>query len=115
MRIVDPRGKVLGTALYSPTSQISLRVLDALATARENQQARGGEPLVVLSHSMGGQIVYDLVTHFLPRLDRYAGVRIDYWAAAASQIGLFEEMKLFLASDPATGNVKCPHPGHERY
>jgi hypothetical protein len=83
--------------------QISLRVLDALATARKNQQARGGEPLVVLSHSMGGQIVYDIVTHFLPRLDRYAGVRIDYWAAAASQIGLFEEMKLFLASDPATG------------
>jgi hypothetical protein len=53
------------------------------------------EPFVVVSHSMGGQIVFDLASHFLAA----DAIRIDFWAAAASQIGLFEELKLLLASD----------------
>jgi hypothetical protein len=54
------------------------------------------EPFIVLSHSMAGQVVIDLATNLLgPEL------RIDFWAAAASQVGLFEELKLLLASDPA--------------
>jgi hypothetical protein len=57
------------------------------------------EPLVVLSHSMGGQITYDLVTHFLPRDPKYKDVYIDFWCASASQVGFFEELKLFLESD----------------
>jgi hypothetical protein len=68
------------------------------------------EPIVVLSHSMGGQIIYDLVTHFLPGAQ---GGRIDFWGAAASQVGLFEEEKLFLASRPefsAAHNNKTPFP-----
>ncbi len=64
----------------------------------------------MLTHSMGGQIVYDLVTHFLPGAQ---GPRIDFWAATASQVGLFEEEKLFLASQPqysAAHNNKTPFP-----
>lgn len=80
---------------------IMRRVLEGLALARQAQLERGGEPLVVFSHSMGGQIVYDLVTHYLPVLQPAGGLRIDFWAAAASQVGLFEEMKLLAASDPA--------------
>lgn len=57
-----------------------------------------GEPIVVISHSMGGQIVYDAVTSLLPNIADSARFRIDYWCATASQIGLFEELKLFLAS-----------------
>jgi len=69
-------------------------VLDALRAAKE-ETADKEEPMIVLSHSMGGQIVFDVATNFLgPEL------RIDLWAAAASQVGLFEEMKLLLASDP---------------
>lgn len=60
---------------------------------------RKNEPLIVLTHSMEGQIVYDLVTHFLPRLNRICG--IDSWYATASQVDLFEEMKLFLESSDA--------------
>jgi hypothetical protein len=60
---------------------------------------------------MGGQIVYDLVTHFLPKTQ--SNLRIDFWCATASQVGLFEEMKLFLASTPqyskGNGN-KVPFP-----
>lgn len=62
------------------------RVLGGLEAAAGAQAERGGEPLVVFSHSMGGQIIYDLVTHFLPTLD--ANARIDFWAAASSQVGL---------------------------
>jgi hypothetical protein len=80
--------------------RITLKVLDSLAHARDIQRGRPGEPLVVLSHSMGGQIIYDLVTYFLPQMGdpRYADIRIDYWCATASQVGLFEEMKQFRAS-----------------
>ena len=56
---------------------------------------------------MGGQIVYDAITHFLDRDPAYRDVRIDFWCATASQVGSFEEIKLFLASDPA---YKTGHP-----
>lgn len=82
---------------------IPLRVLTTLAAARANQRQRPGEPLVVMSHSLGGQIIYDIVTHFLPNLPDYANIRIDFWAATASQVGLFEELKLFLASSAEYG------------
>ena len=63
--------------------------------SRATLEAQAGEPLVVLSHSMGGQIVYDLVTYFLPQMPEYDGLRIDFWCATASQVGLFEELQLF--------------------
>jgi hypothetical protein len=87
-------------------------LLDALAAAKKD---RPGEPLVVLSHSMGGQLVYDAVTAFLAA-PPYDGVRVDFWAAAASQVGLFEEMKLFCASDPRyhAGAAKVPFPDRSR-
>lgn len=78
------------------------RVLDGLEVAAFAADSRD-EPLVVLTHSMGGQIVYDLVTHFLPRMPQHRGLRIDYWCAAASQVGFFEELGLFLESDPDRG------------
>jgi len=83
-------------------------VMDTLAEAKK---AAPNEPLIVLTHSMGGQIVYDQVTHFLP--NSKSSLRIDFWCATASQVGLFEEMKLFLESSPnyskAIGN-KVPFP-----
>lgn len=82
---------------------IPQRALDTLAAAYRLKQERN-EPLVVFTHSMGGQIVYDLVTHFLPRMQQYSDISIDFWAAAGCQIGLFEELKLFLASEPEHGS-----------
>lgn len=82
---------------------IPLHVLATLTRARAYQQARPGEPLVVLTHSLGGTIVYDIVTHFLPNMPAYTDMRIDFWASVSSQIGMFEEMKLFLASDSRYG------------
>jgi hypothetical protein len=90
---------------------IPLRVIEALARARVLQHGRPGEPLVVFSHSLGGAIVYDVVTHFLPSMPQHSDIHIDLWASLSSQIGLFEEMQLFLASDPRYGpGVAAPFP-----
>lgn len=90
---------------------IPLRVLETLAQASAIQRRRPGEPLIIFSHSLGGAIVYDLVSYFLPRLPAYQDIQIDFWASLASQIGLFEEMQLFLASDPAYGpGIAAPFP-----
>lgn len=77
---------------------IPLRILSALKRAQEDQNKHPKEPIVVLSHSMGGQLIYDTVTAFLPHSPDFQDIRIDYWCACSSQVGLFEEMKLFLKS-----------------
>jgi hypothetical protein len=59
------------------------------------EAARAAEPdgkLIVVAHSMGGNIVYDILTHFRP------DIHVDVLATAGSQVGLFEEMKLFPAN-----------------
>jgi hypothetical protein len=89
--------------------EIPRRFLDALRRATD--AATAGEPVVVVSHSMGGQIVYDAVTTFLPKMTENRGLRVDYWCATASQVGLFEELKLFLASSQAYAmDSKVPYP-----
>ncbi len=69
------------------------RVLEAIRKARN--AAPNDEPLIVVTHSMGGQIIYDIVTSFLEA----EHLRIDFWVATASQVGFFEEMKAFINSD----------------
>lgn len=109
----------MGDALYyfahrgtaASPGKIPLRVMEALAQAREGQLARRGEPLVVFTHSLGGTIFYDVLTHFLPNTPGMEAITVDFWASLSSQIGLFEEMQLFLASDPAYGKGRAaPFP-----
>jgi hypothetical protein len=97
---LDDRGKA------PVPGEIPRRMLAKLRDAHENKTKRDGEALVVLSHSMGGQIVYDAVTHFLPNMPGFEDIRIDFWCATASQVGFFEETKLFIAQSPEykTGN-----------
>ena len=92
--------------------------LKAMAFLSEIQKKRSHaqEPLIVISHSMGGQIIYDLLTHFIPGSTKYQEVRIDYWCAAASQVGLFEELKLFRESTESyakESGTKVPYPSHQ--
>src|SRR5262249_2230670 len=54
-----------------------------------------GEPLIVVAHSMGGIILYDLLTSDLTNLD------IDVLVTVGSQIAVIEELKLFTSSDPS--------------
>lgn len=98
---------------YDHPGEIPLRLLKGLKEAAAIQKKTPDEPIVVLSHSMGGQIVYDLLTRFLPEMPDYGHIRVDFWCATASQIGLFEEQKLFMISSDqyslASGN-KVPFP-----
>lgn len=73
---------------------IQKRFLDPLSRA-DKRKRDTGEPIVVLSHSMGGQVVYDAVTYFLPDNEQRRSIKIDFWCATASQVALFEELKLF--------------------
>lgn len=73
-------------------------LIDELALAHANKKARGDEPIVLLTHSMGGQIAYDVVTSFLPAAR--SDIKVDFWCATASQVGFFEELNMFLASSP---------------
>ncbi len=93
---------------------IPLCVLNALMECREIQKSKD-EPIVVLTHSMGGQIMYDVVSHFLPSMPELEDVRVDFWCASASQVGFFEELKLFLNSSQDFGSDRAvskmvPHP-----
>lgn len=71
-------------------------VRDAIATARAEAS---GEPTIVVTHSMGGNIFYDILTHFAPEIS------VDVWISAGGQVAQLEEMKLFMASD---SNVRHP-------
>ena len=106
----------LWAALTAVAGPIPRRVvLDLLRCA---EIGGPGEPLVVLSHSMGGQIMYEVFATFLPRLrselDKagcdVALPKVDLWCASASQVGLFEELSAFLGSDEAS-RVGAPFPG----
>jgi len=78
----DNPGPIVGTVLAD------LRKASAISKAE-------GEPLVVIAHSFGGEIVYDILTYFDP------GIAIDCLITVGSQVGLFEEMKLYKVSSPA--------------
>jgi hypothetical protein len=68
-------------------SRLKQGILDAV-------QAKPTEPVIVITHSMGGNIFYDLATSFMPE------IKVDFWFSVGGQVGQFEEMKLFYASDP---------------
>jgi len=99
----------------SQPGEIPAIILTALRQAKQEQVKRNGEPIIVLTHSMGGQLIYDMVTAFLPAIEQ-EGIRIDFWCATASQVALFEEMKLFIMSNNkfcADNHNKAPYPSTE--
>lgn len=80
---------------------IRSRIADAIGRAHARAVAGGG-PLVLVGHSLGGVILYDMLSDpagaGLPR-----DLSVDLLLTVGSQPGFFEEMKLFAASDPAVG------------
>ena len=65
-------------------------VLEAIKTAPKHHP---DEPLIIITHSMGGNILYDILTYYDTNL------KVDVWVSVASQVGQFEEMKIFKASN----------------
>jgi len=82
-------------------------VMDSLTKANAEREP-GDDQLIVIAHSFGGEIVYDILTHFATQF------QVDCLVTVGSQVGLFEEMKLYLASkaelppDPPQGRVAMP-------
>ena len=67
-------------------------VLDALQDADRKKNPKDHK-LIVIGHSFGGEIVYDILTHFDKSLE------VDCLVTVGSQVGLFEEMKLYMESN----------------
>ena len=51
------------------------------------------EPLIIIGHSLGGVISFDLFSHFRP------DVTVDLFISVGSQVSHFEEIKRFKGSD----------------
>lgn len=69
-------------------------VTDVLADLQKAEKAKrpGDDKLIVIGHSLGGVIIYDILTFYRPDL------KVDVLASVGSQIALFEEMTLYRAS-----------------
>jgi len=82
-------------------------VRDALREAHASKNAED-DKLIVIAHSFGGEILYDILTYFDTQLE------IDCLLTVGSQVGLFEEMKLYTQSrddippNPPEGRVQKP-------
>jgi hypothetical protein len=83
-----------GGAIVREVRESFLRA-DALRTAADPH-------LIVVAHSMGGNISYDALTHDLPKL------AVDVLVTVGSQVALLEELKLFQDSDPDTPGPRGP-------
>lgn len=82
----------------SAPGPIASIVLESLRNANAMARTKG-EPLVVVCHSFGGEIVYDILTHYA----RKGELEIDWWITVGSQVALFEEMSLYLESPGRDG------------
>lgn len=97
-------GDVLAYLAHRGTRQEPGAIISAIVADLERAVSNSnGEPVLVIAHSMGGNIVYDLLSVFRP------DIAVDVLMTIGSQVGLFEELKLFRASRP-----DIPGPGLKR-
>ncbi|MBI1408097.1 MAG: hypothetical protein GC145_18445 [Caulobacter sp.] len=89
--------------------EIPRRVLEALARAQARKE-QTGEPIIVVTHSMGGQLIYDALTYFAARDPRLANLRIDHWISCGAQVAFFAELGLFLDQPDTRAPQKLAAP-----
>lgn len=89
--------------------EIPRRVLDALRAAAR-RKAQTGERIVVVTHSMGGQLLYDAVTRFADGDDELKTLEIDHWISCGAQVSFFAELGLFLGQPATRGPARLPKP-----
>ena len=93
----------------SAVGPIPARLLAALRRAQARKKETG-EKIVIVSHSMGGQLVYDALTYFAEQDEILADIEIDHWISCGSQVSLFAEMQLFLGQPASPPGAKLPMP-----
>lgn len=89
--------------------KIPLRLLPALRRAQERKKATG-EKIVIVSHSMGGQLIYDALTYFAAGDALLGDFEVDHWITCGSQVSLFAEMQLFLGQPEVAAGEKLEMP-----
>jgi hypothetical protein len=72
--------------------EIVREIVDTLLEAKKLITTED-DKLIIIAHSMGGNIIYDILTYFHPSIE------VDVLITVGSQVALFEEMKLFCVSD----------------
>src|SRR5262249_13856642 len=79
------------------------KILGEFKIARDAGTSRDPK-LIVIGHSLGGVISYDILTYFDP------SIQVDVLVTVGSQVALFEEMELYRASRPDF----VPNPATDR-
>jgi hypothetical protein len=86
------------------------RVLQALRRAHQRRQETG-EKIVVITHSMGGQLLYDALTFYAPHDPALQGLVVDHWLSCGTQVSLFAELCLFKGQPTdVVAPAKLPRP-----
>jgi hypothetical protein len=88
---------------------IPQRVLAALRDAHRCKQATG-EKIVVLTHSMGGQLLYDTINTFATNDPELCNLEIDHWITCGSQVSFFAELGVLLGQPNTRAPAKLPRP-----
>lgn len=70
-----------------------IEIVRAALNDAVNNKTPDDDKIIIIAHSFGGEIIHDVLTHFEPTL------QVDYLITVGSQVGLFEEMKLYIESD----------------
>jgi hypothetical protein len=78
---------------YNNPGPIVKTVLTSFQTARRHVSMEDPK-LIIVGHSLGGVISYDILTYFDPT------IQVDVFVTVGSQVALFEEMTLYKASRP---------------
>jgi hypothetical protein len=99
-----------GSGGESNRSRIRRAIAEALNAAVRDARDQGGR-IVVIGHSLGGVILYDMLANRAPELDD--GIAVDLFVSVGSQPALFQEMGLFGAAIEAP--AKAPRPDAVRH
>lgn len=85
---------------------IPLLIIENLEQARAS--ANPGEKLILVCHSMGGNIAYDVLTHFRP------DIQVDEFVTVGCQASVFKQLDLFMeqihGTMPKKEGGKAPKP-----
>lgn len=79
------------------------RIIDGLDDAwKLKKEAKDSSRLIVVAHSMGGNIMTDIVSHFRPEIE------IDVLITVATQFPLFADLHMFPGLDTRSRPIKKP-------
>jgi tellurite resistance protein len=87
------------------TKQAPGPIVEVVIAALENavaQKTAQDDKLTIVAHSMGGNIIYDVLTHYRP------DIHVDLLVTVGSQVALFKELSLY--QEDADGNQDIVPP-----